>query len=119
MQGWYLRPSLDIGADYVRIGSYDEHGASGLDLDVDSSDKLIASATPAVEIGGRVELPDGSVLRPFLSLGASLYSANNWETEARLEDGGSSDEFTTELAEPNLVAGSSSLPTWSRAGGST
>jgi hypothetical protein len=56
-----------------------------------------------VEIGGRVELPDGSVLRPFLSLGASLYSANNWETEARLEDGGSSDEFTTELAEPNLV----------------
>ena len=103
MQGWYLRPSLDIGADYVRIGSYDEHGASGLDLDVDSSDKLIASATPAVEIGGRVELPDGSVLRPFLSLGASLYSANNWQTEARLEDGGSSDEFTTELAEPNLV----------------
>ena len=43
------------------------------------------------------------MLRPFLSLGASVYSSNNGETPARLEEGSSSDEFTTELAEPNLV----------------
>ncbi|MFO1035881.1 MAG: autotransporter outer membrane beta-barrel domain-containing protein [Geminicoccaceae bacterium] len=101
---WYLQPRLDLDATYVWMDGYKEHGGSDFDLDVESEDKLIFSATPAVEIGARLALKDGSTMRAYASAGLSLLSANNWNAESRFVDApAGSDGFDSQLDNPNLI----------------
>ena len=102
-QHWYLRPSFALGADYVRTDSFSEDGASPFNLDVDSEDKVIFSATPGIELGGRIDLAGGSTLRPHLDLGLTAASANNWTPNARFAGESGSDQFRIESANPNLI----------------
>ena len=102
---WYLQPYLDLSATYVRMDGYEEHGAGALDLDVDSSDELVLSATPSVELGRRLALPDGSILRAYASGGVALYGPNNFTTDARFADAPTSTgSFRSELRNPDVAA---------------
>lgn len=102
---WYVQPYLDLSATYVRMDSYEESGAGAFDLDVDDSDKLVLSAIPSVELGRRLALPDGSILRAYASGGIALYGPNNFATDARLADApGSAGSFRSELRNPNVAA---------------
>ncbi len=100
---WYVRPSLDVGGDYVRTDSFDEHGASPFNLDVSSEDNVIFSATPTVELGARVDLANGSTLRPHLDLGFTAASANNWKPDARFTGEGGGNGYQIESRNPNLI----------------
>ncbi len=102
---WYVQPYLDLSATYVRMDSYEESGAGAFDLDVDDSDKLVLSATPSVELGRRLALPDGSILRAYASGGIVLHGPNNFATDARMADApGSAGSFRSELRNPNVAA---------------
>jgi uncharacterized protein YhjY with autotransporter beta-barrel domain len=102
---WYLRPLIDLDATYVRMDSYNEDGAGDFDLEVDSADKLVLAGTPALEIGARLPLSGGTVLRPYASAGVSFFSGNNWEVDAGFrnapDDAG---QFSSELANANVMA---------------
>ena len=102
-QRWYLKPSFELSADYVRTDGFSEDGASPFDLDVDSEDKVIFSATPQIELGGRIDLPGGSILRPHLELGVTAATANNWQPDARFKDETGGDSFEIESRNPNLI----------------
>src|SRR5690606_7306194 len=59
---------------------------------------------PALEIGGRVDLPHGAVMRPFAYAGVSLLSEDGWETKSRLA--GSPDgigNFNTRMPTDNVI----------------
>jgi len=43
----------------------------------------VFSATPAVEIGGRIDLEGGATLRPFAGVGVTFLSGNDWTVESR------------------------------------
>lgn len=72
---------------------------------MDSSDAWVLSATPAVEIGTRFDLGDGTVLRPFANAGVRFASGNDWTVDARFRNApGSAGGFSSEVDNPSTVA---------------
>jgi uncharacterized protein with beta-barrel porin domain len=80
----YVRPTLSLGAVHARSGAYRETGAGALNLEVSSNSSDIASLTPSVELGGRVGLENGMVLRLFASAGVSFLNQGHWDQDSRL-----------------------------------
>ena len=102
-QRFYLRPTLDLHAAYVRMDGYSESGAAPFNLDVDSSDKVFLAAAPTLELGTRLDLADGSTLRAFASAGAAFFADNDWQTDASFQDS-SGGSFDSKLPMPDTVA---------------
>ena len=102
--GFYLRPSLDLDASYVSLDGYTEGGAGEYNLTVSETDGWVFAATPAVEIGTRVDVGKGTSLRPYLGLGVSLTSGNDWEVESRFAGASSSaGTFTSTIDNPEAL----------------
>ena len=81
---FYLRPSLSLSTIHVRTGAYRESGGGVLNLSVDSAAQTTAMLTPMLEIGGRIALDDGMLLRPFVTAGVSILSNDQWKQTGRL-----------------------------------
>ncbi|CAN5180890.1 hypothetical protein BH10PSE6_BH10PSE6_45360 [soil metagenome] len=80
--GWYLRPRLDLDLVHTYRPGFQLSGpgAAGLGLtglSVDSSSKTSFVATPMLELGGRVDIGEQLVLRPYAAVGASFLPDNN------------------------------------------
>src|SRR5690606_29866109 len=60
----YLKPYVDLDALYTRMPGYTESGGP-LSLKVDSSDQFVVGVSPMLEFGGRIELDDGAIMRPY------------------------------------------------------
>jgi hypothetical protein len=80
----YLRPSLSLSLIHSRSSAYTETGAGVLNLSVSDTSSTVAALTPALEIGGRATLANGTVLRLFTSAGVSLLSQGQWSQRSRL-----------------------------------
>ncbi|MFD4837131.1 autotransporter outer membrane beta-barrel domain-containing protein [Achromobacter sp. NPDC058515] len=80
----YVKPYLDLDFSYSRMPGYKESGSNPLALSVDGSDQFIMGVSPMIEFGGRAELKNGAMLRPFLYAGASFLSQDDWTSSARL-----------------------------------
>ena len=97
-ESFYLRPILDLDAIYTRVPGYDEKGADGLGLDVSDSDQVALVATPSLELGGRVNLDQGWMFRPFVRGGVSFSDQSDWRSDARLNGAPSgTGTFATEV----------------------
>ncbi|MGF6227567.1 outer membrane autotransporter protein [Inquilinus ginsengisoli] len=82
-----LRPYLNLDLVHARNGSFSEDGVDDLGLRVDQSEYSTAILTPAVELGSRLDLSDGMVLRSFVSAGVSLRSNDTWKGDASFNGG--------------------------------
>ncbi len=103
-EAFYWRPSIDLSAIHVRTGGYREQGAGALDLEVESASQTTWALTPTLEIGGRVALGGERVLRPYLSVGASLKSNDAWHQTARLTGApAGAERFTTSVPTDRVV----------------
>ncbi|WP_052097462.1 autotransporter outer membrane beta-barrel domain-containing protein [Achromobacter sp. RTa] len=80
----YVKPYVDLDFSYSRMPAYTESGSNPLALSVDSSDRFIMGVSPMIEFGGRSELKNGAMLRPFLYAGVSFLSQDDWTSSARL-----------------------------------
>lgn len=80
----YVKPYMDLDFSYSRMPAYTESGSNPLALSVDSSDRFIMGVSPMIEFGGRSELKNGAMLRPFLYAGVSFLSQDDWTSSARL-----------------------------------
>lgn len=99
----YLKPYVDLSAHYTRMPGYTE-SAGIASLKVDSSDQFVAGLTPALEVGGRMALENGMMLRPYAYAGVSLYTNTDWEMKARLAKAPpAAGTFTTELPGDTVV----------------
>ena len=81
---YYVRPLVDLDLIYSHAGGYRESGAGLLDLEVEDSGQGSVHATPAVEVGTRVELNETTAMRAFAAAGVSFSSIDSWDTSARL-----------------------------------
>ncbi|WP_157792888.1 autotransporter outer membrane beta-barrel domain-containing protein [Bordetella genomosp. 8] len=100
----YVKPYLDFDANYTRMSSYSESGGNALGLSVDSSHQFIMGFSPMIEIGGRSELPNGAVMRPFAYMGVTFLTQNSWDANARLQGAPSgTGSFTTSLPIDDVI----------------
>ena len=101
---FYIKPYVDLDASYTRMPAYEESGSNPLALSVDGSDQFILGLTPAIEVGGRMELKNGAMLRPYMYAGVSMLSENEWESSARLRGAPSSAaSFNTSLPFDDVI----------------
>ena len=77
--GWYVKPMVDVSAMWLRLDGYQETGANGANLAVDSADEWLLSVTPALEFGGEINLGNGTLLRPYVRAGVSLLSTDEMD----------------------------------------
>jgi outer membrane autotransporter protein len=103
-QDFYLQPSLDLDASHVELDGYTESGGGEYNLAVGDTDDWVTAATPAVEIGTRIDTDGGTVLRPYLGLGVALTNGNDWEIESRFAGAASSaGSFSSTIDNPNTL----------------
>lgn len=69
--GWYLRPRTDVDIGFARNSGL-QIVAPAATLTIDSASKATVMFTPALEIGGRVDVGPAQVLRPYVVAGATL-----------------------------------------------
>jgi outer membrane autotransporter protein len=80
----YLRPSVTASLVHSASSAYRETGAGLLSLDVSSASATVAGLTPALELGGRVSLANGAVMRLYTMAGVSLLSQGQWRQDSRM-----------------------------------
>ena len=100
---WYLRPRLDLDLINVYRPGFQLLGPSvaGTGLSIDGFSRTSFVATPMLELGGRYDIDDRTILRPYVALGASFLPDNNSTTTA---------SFTGLIAGLGRIQSSSSGP---------
>jgi uncharacterized protein YhjY with autotransporter beta-barrel domain len=76
-KSWYVRPLVDLGATWTRLGDFQESGAGGAGLNVQSQNETYTSISPAIEAGGEIALANGVLVRPFATVGATHFFSGN------------------------------------------
>jgi outer membrane autotransporter protein len=103
-ESFYLRPSLDLHTSHISLDGYTESGAGEFNLTVAGNDEWVLAAAPAIEIGTRVDTGDGTILRPYLGLGVSFASGNDWTIESRFTGAApSAGGFTSTIDNPDTL----------------
>jgi hypothetical protein len=82
----YVRPFVDLDVISTYASGYDERDAGVYNLQVDSENQTAFIATPALELGTRLELSDGWIARSFVRGGVSLSTEDTWTTTASLSE---------------------------------
>lgn len=100
----YLRPASTMSLIHARSGAWRESGAGVLNLDVSGASSTVgALRQPALELGGRVNVAHGVVMRLFTSAGVSLLNNRQWSQESRLASSPAGARFETTVRTDRVV----------------
>ncbi|KUL93942.1 hypothetical protein DK26_19570 [Bosea sp. WAO] len=83
---WYLRPLVDFDLGYAHQQAYRESGAGLFNLSAQTTGRANLMVTPALEIGGRIDLPNDTILRPYATLGVSFLAGSDWTARMQLSE---------------------------------
>jgi outer membrane autotransporter protein len=70
---WYAKPMVDLDATHINLDGTHESFASGAGLNVRGSDETVFSATPMLEFGTEFGVAGGTLVRPYIRGGATLF----------------------------------------------
>lgn len=77
LDGWYVRPRLDVTLAHRHMPGFQAMSQGVTVMSVGSFSQTNFSATPMVEIGGRVDVEStGMIFRPYAAVGASFLPGN-------------------------------------------
>ena len=82
---WYLKPQLDLNATELVLNGVSEQGAGGVSLIVQGNNETVLSASPALELGTQFQWSSGTLVRPYVRSGVTLFDNNNFALEASFE----------------------------------
>jgi outer membrane autotransporter protein len=103
-QDWYVRPYVDLDLIHTHSPSYNESGPATVSLAFAAADQTAFVATPAAEVGARIDLAEGRTLRPFATAGVSYYSNSDWRVRSMFIGAPpGSGTFTTTIAEGHTI----------------
>ncbi|NEX21256.1 autotransporter outer membrane beta-barrel domain-containing protein [Thiorhodococcus mannitoliphagus] len=104
LEGWYLRPYLDLDMVQSDSPSFRESGDNWYGLIIESSSKTTLAMSPMLEAGARIDLQDDWIVRLYLRGGMTWLDDPSWQREARFIGGpASAGSFTTERRLPRRV----------------
>ncbi len=84
---FYLLPYQDFDFVYTVTPAYSENGAGAFNLDVDKGSQVSFSSNKALEIGGRMRIAQGLLLKSYASAGVTIGNHQDWTTTASLASG--------------------------------
>lgn len=93
---WYAKPLVDVNLTHVDRDELAESG-SAASLVVSGGDDTYLSVTPAIEWGANLAQPDGSFVRPFLTIGTTFFDDTDQSLTASFS--GAPDSVGTFLVE--------------------
>ena len=70
---WYAKPMADLDATHINLDGVHENGAFGAGLNVRGNDETVLSATPALELGAESGIVGGTLVRPYVRGGVTLF----------------------------------------------
>jgi outer membrane autotransporter protein len=85
MDGWYLKPYVDVHAIHLHTGAYDETGAGVLNLQMQAANGMSYAVSPMLEAGSLFNLDNGLALRGYVSAGLAFSSQRDWGASGRLQ----------------------------------
>jgi len=98
MGKWYAKPIVDLDATWLSYGDASEDSGGGAGLDVSSETDSVLSATPRLEIGGQMEMANGTLVRPYAQAGVAFYGDTTLNIDSRFLDApGGTPGFMTEF----------------------
>jgi len=101
---WYVRPRADLDIIYTHVPAFQVSGQSGSVVSVPGLDKVSPILSPMVEFGGRYDLDQQTILRPYLAVGMSIYPSNTTiATASVIINGATTVAFQNSLKAPSVV----------------
>ncbi len=70
---YYVKPLVDLNVSWIGIDGFTESGGNGAALVVDRSDETVLSASPALEFGWQHRVADGTLFRPYVRAGVTVF----------------------------------------------
>ncbi|HEY1301121.1 MAG TPA: autotransporter outer membrane beta-barrel domain-containing protein, partial [Stellaceae bacterium] len=102
--GGYVRPYLDLDLIHTHTPGYTESGPPNFSLFFAPSGQTTFVATPAVQIGRRIDFDSGVALRPYAGIGVSLFSNSDWQVQSGFVGApAGAGLFTTTISEGHAV----------------
>jgi uncharacterized protein with beta-barrel porin domain len=80
--GWYLKPLVDLDATRLDLDGTKERGAGGASLVVKGNDQTYLSASPALELGTQFAMANGTLIRPYVRGGATIFDETDFTLKA-------------------------------------
>ena len=80
--GWYLKPLVDLDATRLDLDGTKEGGAGGASLVVKGNDQTYLSASPALELGTQFAMANGTLIRPYVRGGATIFDETDFALKA-------------------------------------
>ena len=78
---WYLRPRGDVALSYANTPAFQEYGGTVDAVGYYGQSLTNVALSPALEIGGRINLGEKTILRPYVVGGLQYRTNNNWATQ--------------------------------------
>jgi uncharacterized protein with beta-barrel porin domain len=79
---WYLKPQVDLDATRLDLDGTKERGAGGASLVVNGDDQTYLSASPALELGTQFAMANGTLIRPYVRGGATIFDETDFTLTA-------------------------------------
>ena len=99
----YIRPQIEGNATYLYQAAFTENGGLAA-VSVDSGSRTVFSVAPEVEVGGQVVTAGGTMIRPYVKGGVTVFSNDSFDLTARFAaDTSGTDAFTVTTSSDRLL----------------
>jgi hypothetical protein len=99
---FYLEPAFDGDLNDINLSSYTESGAGAFNLKVNSANNLIATGTPNLRVGARLDVGSATV-DAYVGAGVSFIAGNNYTTDASFAAAPGFGTFTNTLTNAHVA----------------
>jgi uncharacterized protein with beta-barrel porin domain len=99
----YIRPQIEGNATYLYQAAFTEEGGIAA-VSVDSGSRTVFSVAPEVEVGGQVITAGGTMIRPYVKGGVTVFSNDSFDLSARFAaDTSGTSDFTVTSSTDRLL----------------
>lgn len=99
----YIRPQIEGNATYLYQAAFTEEGGVAA-VAVDSGSRTVFSVAPELEVGGQVITAGGTMIRPYVKGGVTVFSNDSFDLNARFAaDTSGTSDFTVTSSSDRLL----------------
>jgi len=99
----YIKPLVDLNVSWVDIDGFTEKGGNGAALIVQGTDETVFSVSPAIEFGWQSALADGTLMRPYVRAGVTVFDDPEFTLTSSFAAVSGAPTFRTQVGTDDVV----------------